>query len=197
MWKKIIVILLLILIVLPTATFAGTSPVRTNNQETYHAIADYLRSLGYPEDHELIQLCSKLWWEEQLKLNILAKVIEKEAGACPWLHRIAVGQVVMNRVASDLFPNTVFDVVNQSSTWYDADGTKHTVYQYRPTYCYGFEGVSRQSYEDAKFVLDGNALEWYVPGDIIWQAEFPQGKEVWWKSVVDTGWFHSTTYFCR
>ena len=200
MRKQIIPLLLLILALLPMLlipTYATEEPVRTNMQEAYHAIANYARSLGLPEDSEIIQTCSKLWWEEQQKLNILAKVIEKEAGACPWLHRIAVGQVVMNRVASDLFPNTVFDVVNQSSTWYDADGVKHTIYQYSPTYCYGFEGVSRQSYEDAKFVLDGNALEWYVPGDIIWQAEFPQGKEVWWKSVVDTGWFRSTTYFCR
>ncbi len=103
----------------------------------------------------------------------------------------------MNRVASDLFPNTVYDVVNQTSTWYDENGTKHTVCQYSPTYCYGFEGISRQSYEDAKFVLDGNALDWYVPGDIIWQAEFLQGEEIWWISEVITDYWHSTTYFCR
>ena len=182
---------------MPAYANSDNEPIWTNNQEFYHIIADQARAEGFAEDSEIIQLCQKLWWEEQQKLDILAKVIDKEAGGCPWLHRIAVGQVVMNRVASPLFPNTVYDVVNQISVWYDKYGTKHEIWQYNPHYCYNFKNTSRQSYEDAKFVLDGNALEWYVPGDIVWQAEFPQGKEVWWKSIVDTGWYKSTTYFCR
>ena len=172
-------------------------PIRTNNQIAYHEIANYARSLGYTEDSEIIQTLQRLWWQEQQKLDILAKVIDKEAGVCPWLHRITVGQVVMNRVASPHFPNTVYDVVNQTSIWYDADGTKHEIWQYSPYYCFGFQETSRQSYEDAKFVLDGNALDLYVPGDIIWQAEFPQGKETWWISHINTEYYSSTTYFCR
>lgn len=198
--KKILILILLlsVLTLLATPVLAtDLEPIWTNNQIAYHEIANYARSLGYTEDSEIIKTLQKLWWDEQQKLDIIAKVIKNEAGACPWLHRIAVGQVVLNRTRHPNFPDTVFDVVNQSSRWTDANGNVRVVYQYSPSYCYGFEGIDRQFYEDAKFVLDDNATDIYVPSDIIWQAEFPQGKETWWKSEVDTGWYRSTTYFCR
>lgn len=202
MIRKLLICLTVILVVfimLGTTARAAEDdgPVWTNYQILYHMVADAAREAGMTEDCELIQMCKKLWWEEQLKLNIVAKVIKYEAGNCPWLHRIAVGQVILNRVRSEHFPNTVYDVVNQTSSWYDEEGVKHTIWQYNPAYCYNFEGIERQFYEDAKFVLDGNAAEWYVPIDVVWQAEFPQGKEIWWISTVDTEYFHSVTYFCR
>ena len=201
MIKRIIIILLLIalcplLFVLATNE-EDLPPVRTANQEYYHEIAEYARAYGFSEDSEIIQLCKRLWQEEQEKLDILAKTIAKEAGICPWLHRIAVGQVVMNRVASPDFPNTVKEVVGQKYEWYDSDGIFHRIYQYHPSYCSDFEGIDRQFYEDAKFILDGNAINVYVPDDIIWQAEFPQGTETWWISEINYQNFHSTTYFCR
>lgn len=197
MIRKILIwILLLCTLAIPSLA-TDQEPIWTNKQIAYHAMAEYARSLGFSEDSDIIKTLQSLWWEEQQNLNILAKVIENEAGGCPWKHRIAVGQVVLNRVASDQFPNTIFDVVNQTSTWYDEKGVKHTLWQYNPAYCYNFENVSYQSYEDAKFVLDGNAAEWYVPTDIVWQAEFIQGKEVWWISEVKTDYYHSITYFCR
>ena len=181
-----------------TPTFAtDPEPVWTNNQIAYHEIANYARSLGYDENSDIIQTLQQLWWKEQQNLDIIAKVIAKEAGICPWLHRIAVGQVVLNRTRHPRFPDTVFDVVSQKSTWTDAAGNTRIVYQYDPSYCYDFDGIDRQFYEDAKFVLDDNATDIYVPSDIIWQAEFPQGKETWWISHINTGWYRSTTYFCR
>ena len=113
-------------------------PIRTANQEYYHEIAELARFLGFSEESEIIQLCKKLWWEEQEKLDILAKVISCEAGVCPWLHRIAVGQVVMNRVASPDFPDTVREVASQKYEWYDSDGVFHRIYQYHPSYCSNF-----------------------------------------------------------
>lgn len=199
MKKILILILLLPILALLTGSATPTSqePIWTNNQIAYHEIADYARSLGCSEDSEIIKTLQKMWQDEQLKLNIIAKVISKEAGNCPWLHRIAVGQVVLNRTKHPSFPDTVFDVVNQSSRWTDTNGNVRVVYQYSPSYCYGFEGIDLQYYKDAKFVLDDNATDIYVPSDIIWQAQFPQGRETWWISYVDTGWFRSTTYFCR
>lgn len=103
----------------------------------------------------------------------------------------------MNRVASPDFPNTVKEVVSQKYEWYDSEGNFHCIYQYHPSYCNDFENIDRQFYEDAKFVLDGLAVDIYVPNDIIYQAEFPQGKETWWISEINYPNFHSTTYFCR
>lgn len=204
MTKRILIILILIIffiMICTEVTLAANEeelpPVQTQNQILYHEIAEYARSMGLPENSEIIQACQKLWQEEQENLNILAKTIAKEAGICPWLHRIAVGQVVMNRVASPDFPNTVKEVVGQKHEWYDSDGIFHRIYQYHPSYCSDFEGIDRQFYEDAKFVLDGNAVNTYVPDDIIWQAEFPQGTETWWISEINYQNFHSITYFCR
>jgi hypothetical protein len=84
-------------------------------------------------------------------------------------------------VASEYFPDTVKEVVS-------APG------QYLPAYCYGFEKVPRQCYEAAKAALDGDHN---VPADAYWQAEFPQGREVWKIYRVDTGWYASTTFICR
>ena len=97
------------------------------------------------------------------------------------MHQVAVAAVVVNRVKSPYFPDTVREVVA-------APG------QYTALYLMGFEKTSRQCYEAAKKALDGDSG---VPEDVIWQAEFVQGTSVWWKSDIDTGWYRSTTYFCR
>lgn len=45
-------------------------------------------------------------------LDILAKVIMHESGSEPFLGKLAVGAVILNRVNSGKFPNTVGEVVN-------------------------------------------------------------------------------------
>jgi len=45
----------------------------------------------------------------------LARIIHAEAGAEPYSGKIAVGNVVLNRVASDQFPDTIHDVIFDSS----------------------------------------------------------------------------------
>lgn len=47
-------------------------------------------------------------------LNLLAAIIYCEAGNQSREGKVAVGAVVMNRVASSLFPNTIYDVIYQS-----------------------------------------------------------------------------------
>jgi peptidoglycan hydrolase CwlO-like protein len=62
---------------------------------TYHEISDLARNSS--------------------DLQILAAIIECEAGAEPYVGKIAVGSVVMNRVDSDKFPNTILEVIHQKS----------------------------------------------------------------------------------
>lgn len=181
-----VVILALVLIVLcvlmatPAAAYEG-SRITTARQDALHEAADILRGYGYADDSEAIRALSDAWWAEQEALDIVARVVQGEAGGCPWMHQVAVAAVVVNRVHSEYFPDTVREVVA-------APG------QYTTLYLTGFEKTDRQCYEAAKKALDGESG---VPEDVIWQAEFVQGKEVWWQSDVDTGWYRSTTYFCR
>jgi hypothetical protein len=164
------------------------APVRTKAQIALHEAADYLRLAGFAEDSAPIRVLSEAWWAEQERLDILANVVEGEAGDCPWEHRVAVAAVVLNRVGDTRFPDTVRKVVGQTDI---ING--RTVHQYSPDYLYG-SNARRSSYEAAAAALDGRHD---VPADVVWQAQFPQGREVWWESYVDTGWYSSTTYFCR
>lgn len=176
-----LIVLIVAVIMSPNSYAYDGNPIRTERQETLHKAADILRSFGYADDSEPIKALGAAWMQEQEALDIVARVVMGEAGGCPWMHQVAVAAVVVNRINSPLFPNTAREVVAQP-------------YQYTTLYLRGFDKTSRQCYEAAKKALDGESG---VPEDVIWQAEFRQGKEVWWVSVVDTGWYKSTTYFCR
>lgn len=60
--------------------------------------------------HEISQLA-----RNSTDLQIMAAIIECEAGGEPYVGKIAVGSVVMNRVRSDKFPNTIIEVIHQKS----------------------------------------------------------------------------------
>lgn len=62
---------------------------------TYHEISDLARSSS--------------------DLEILAAIIECEAGGEPYEGQLAVGSVVMNRVKSNRFPNTILEVIHQKN----------------------------------------------------------------------------------
>jgi hypothetical protein len=109
----------------------------------------------------------------------LAIVIYQEAGgdACSDKCRMYVGDVVLNRMASDRFPNTLEEVLTQ----------KH---QYGTLWKTGIVWPSRASnpgeasaveraYETARKLLSGEHSEIYGEG-YVWQAEFPQGSEGFW-----------------
>ena len=50
----------------------------------------------------------------RINRELLARIIQAEAGNQPFEGMVGVGNVVMNRVYSDRFPNNVYDVVYQS-----------------------------------------------------------------------------------
>lgn len=109
------------------------------------------------------------------ELETLAIIIYQEAGgdACSDLTRSMVGTVVMNRVASDLFPDTIQEVATQKR-------------QYGRLYWTGLVWPERASnpgeahaveraYDCARAILEGERA---LPEYVIWQAEFPQGTEI-------------------
>lgn len=114
-------------------------------------------------------------------LYCLAVVIQREAGYsfCSDEEQIMVASVVMNRVDSDLYPDTIHNVLTQHR-------------QYGMMWKYGIkfsdsadkESIDR-AYKNAKIVLDGYRN---CPKNVVFQSEFKQGSGVY-KRI-------SKTYFC-
>ena len=119
-------------------------------------------------------------------LEMLALVIYQEAGgdACSDETRLMVGNVVLNRVADERFPDTIEEVLLQERQY----GRLHwtgLVWPERASKSVEAHAVQR-AYDCAERVLEGERL---LPEDVIWQAEFKQGTEI----VAQQDGF----YFCR
>lgn len=115
-------------------------------------------------------------------LYILSHIINAEAGDdnCSHEHRIAVGSVVLNRVADPEFPNTIHDVVFQ---------TEPSI-QYSPTVNGAYEKLpSEDSIETAKYLLENGSQ---IPANCVYQANFEQGSGTW--EPFET--IYGITYIC-
>lgn len=106
-------------------------------------------------------------------LYLLSHVIAGEANYCDYSMKLYVGSVVLNRVKSPLFPNTLKGVIFQKG-------------QYQCTWDghYYIEPTDETKEIAKKLLTEGSAL----PENVIFQAEFKQGKGVYIK--------HKNMYFC-
>lgn len=109
----------------------------------------------------------------------LACVICQEVGGMDEYMQTLVGNVVLNRVASPHFPNTIRGVLEQN-------------YQYGMMWKYGvkFPSWATQAdkdrcYEVADKLLSGKRI---CPENVVYQAEFPQGSDIYYYS--------EGVYFC-
>lgn len=112
-------------------------------------------------------------------LYILSHIINAEAGDdnCSHELRIAVGSVVLNRVADPDFPDTIHDVVFDPG-------------QYAPTWDGSYEKLpSEDSIETAKFLLENGSQ---IPENCVYQANFEQGSGTW--KPYET--IYGITYIC-
>ena len=164
--KRIITLVLVISALLCTCGFAkaDTEPLRTSRQNELHELANMARAMGLPEDNPIIVEAQRLWLEEETNLRILAKVVRNEAGYCTDRHQQLVAKVVLNRVESPLFPDTVVDVVN-------APG------QYNPAYTRNLPSLQTadaeqcRAFENALKAMNG---EVDCPANVLFQSEFPK-----------------------
>ena len=113
------------------------------------------------------------------ELDMLSRIIHAEAGSdcISDEHQQLVGMVVINRINDPRFPDTMEEVIMAKGQY---DCVRNGSYYQQP---------SKRAIENAKKVLNG---EVEAPPDMVYQAEFPQGYEVY--KTFDTPW--STTYFC-
>lgn len=103
----------------------------------------------------------------QRDVELLANVMYHENGMNDYWSMYYTGAVVMNRVYSKSWPNTVEGVLYQKG-------------QYATTGRFFTKEIPQECYDIARDILEKGTLD--VPRNVIYQAMFKQGKGVW-KSI--------------
>ncbi len=83
---------------------------------TVNAVKNFQRHYGLSPDGiagSATWRAAKTYSLNKAELDIMARVIYSEARGEPYIGQVAVGAVVMNRIASSQFPDTIRDVVFQ------------------------------------------------------------------------------------
>lgn len=103
---------------------------------------------------------------------LLAKVIEGEAADEPYTGKVAVGAVMMNRVQSASFPNTLAGVVYQPHAFESVTNGQYN----RPT--------SEESIKAAQQAMNG----WDPSGGALffWNPSKPVSAWIWTRSIINT-----------
>lgn len=132
------------------------------------------RLAGKPEPEE--------WEPDPKDVEMLARVIYQEAGgdACSDLCRMYVGDVVLNRVEDPRFPDTMEEVLTAPGQ-YGTFSRTGVIWPARASKPEEAAAVAR-AYDIARRLLAGEHSEIWGLG-YIWQAEFPQGRDV----IEETG----------
>lgn len=165
---KILVVLIIALIVVELFVGARNVSAATITGETQLAGFSLLRQKVIDKEDDLPEV-------EDIKL--LAEVMYHENWHTDKDHKAAyyTGAVVLNRVMSKDFPNTIKGVLYQTKPR-----------QYSTTEMFFTKEIPQECYEMARELLKHGAPE--VPKTVLYQAMFRQGSGVW-KKV-------NTDYFC-
>lgn len=171
------------------------------NMAAAHEMADSARFLGYPEDHFIIKEAQAKYASESAKakelrlrleearkpqytqeeLDLLSRIIYAEAG-CTWIPdwvQQMVGSVVLNRVASSVYPNTIREVIYQPG-------------QYGPVYNGSLWNTpDARTVANAKYLLEHGSV---CPQNVTGQSGSITGGGVY-SSYYDSI-LGSTIYFC-
>lgn len=113
----------------------------------------------------------------EAEVEMLACAIYREAGGnmCSDKCRYMVGDVILNRVADDRFPDTIELVLTQK-VQYGRFYWTGIVWPERASYPEEAAAVQR-AYDTALALLSGEHSEIYGAG-YVWQAEFEQGEDI-------------------
>ena len=104
----------------------------------------------------------KSYTEEDL--YYLTGVLVGECHGYSWEHQIAVGSVVLNRVSSSEFPNTIKEVVLQRRQY---SCVRNGMFYRKPT---------ERNIAVAKFLLENGSQ---IPSNVIFQSRGKQGSGIW------------------
>lgn len=114
-------------------------------------------------------------------LDLFARLLTAEAGST-WIPdevQLYVGSVVLNRMAHDLFPDTLYDVIYQEG-------------QYSPTWNGAiYNTPDERTIANAKKLLEEGSI---LPANVVFQATFKLGSGVYYEYYDEI--LNTTTYFC-
>lgn len=176
-------------------------------QDQAHQTAESLRKKGYSDSSAYVQAAKSTWNEAQKAIagyqklaqysdediRILTTTVFHEAGHTTEQLRQYVAQVVLNRVEDSRFPDMVKGVITQPgqySTKYatvEAANAIQATDSKNGTYYYGI------CEDSVKAAMMGQVE---MPSNVLYQANFSQGKGVWKSVYFNSGWYASTSYFC-
>ena len=176
-------------------------------QDQAHQTAESLRKKGYSDSSAYVQAAKSTWNEAQKAIagyqklaqysdediRILTTTVFHEAGHTTEQLRQYVAQVVLNREEDSRFPDTVKGVITQPgqySTKYatvEAANAIQATDSKNGTYYYGI------CEDSVKAAMMGQVE---MPSNVLYQANFSQGKGVWKSVYFNSGWYASTSYFC-
>ena len=176
-------------------------------QDQAHQTAESLRKKGYSDSSAYVQAAKSTLNEAQKAIagyqklaqysdediRILTTTVFHEAGHTTEQLRQYVAQVVLNRVEDSRFPDTVKGVITQPgqySTKYatvEAANAIQATDSKNGTYYYGI------CEDSVKAAMMGQVE---MPSNVLYQANFSQGKGVWKSVYFNSGWYASTSYFC-
>lgn len=114
---------------------------------------------------------------------VLSHIISAEAGNCGEEMLIAVGSVVLNRVADERFPDTIKDVVFQTEPTLQYGPIRDGSYEKDPT---------DDALEVAEFLLENGSQ---LPADVIYQSNEIIGE--YYDKIEPPPGIGSTMYFCK
>lgn len=106
------------------------------------------------------------------ELLVLSALVSAEVGDLSSECQIATASVVMNRVNSETFPNTVYDVIYQPGQYETVENGR---IENQPE-----EGVRK----NVELVLKNGSQ---IPDNVVYQGMFPQGSGIW--DVIDGEYF--------
>lgn len=181
MYKKLCIVLLVPLMLL---FFVPYPSAEADRQDEYISIMLRAAACGDLEAGLAAENCIRSAGAECVsfdELYLLARVIYKEAGSAdiPDTWRQMVGEVIMNRVASPEFPNTLYEVIYQDGQ-YDGVNTK----EFRL-----FTYPSKECVDLAYRLLCG---ERSIPASVVFQSNYCLG-EVYTSFAASE---HARSYLC-
>lgn len=186
--KKLLPIICFVLVtVMLMASGYANEPFRTQQQIYAHEIAESARAMGLPEDSTIIKAAQELWWEDyghEEEIRIISRVIYNEAGCCTEEHQLSVGATLLNRTSTKGFDDNIYDCVVHPGQYHPGYAEYNNRYNIPTDRIVEFESLARR-------VLNGEPENF--PDDVVWQANFKQGKvyKVFYSDVCN-----SYTYFC-